>query len=632
MRFNKTTLAAAALLTIGSPAFAGTLLCNYGSPGNLATANGGINYSVLPGGSTYGPTNVVNPTTGEGNGPIGFIAGATASTSCPAGYTEVGYAATTAELTSLISAGSTGNPNAVIYNNGGTSANPNTVTVANGVNGTDATNVDQLNAGMASTLGSANSYTDSKVAGANQYTDSQVSNAINVSKSYTDSKVAGANQYTDQQVSNAITVSRSYTDSQITDAREYTDQQVAGAINISEAYTDQKTKYFAANSSGPASVASGTDTIAIGPGTQVTGDNSIGAGAWNLVTGTGSGAFGGSNAVSGNGSYVQGNNNTVGQDNSFVVGNNVTTTQANSVVLGNGSMDRAATTVTGTTINGTAYDFAGAGSSANGVVSVGAAGAERQIINVAPGELSATSTDAVNGSQLNATNQAVNRLGANVDNLGNSTAMNFGGGSAYDPVTGAVSAPRYVVNNVAYNNVGSALNAVGSTVAGNNTNGLPPASATGSNSVAVGAGSVADRANTVSFGAPGAERQLTNVAPGIAPTDAVNLGQARAMVGNSVQQANAYTDQAVQALDTKTRKEMAGVGALARASSALVPNARAEGNASVSMAAGTYGGQSAVAVGVNYYASNQILLTSKIGVTSAGPSKVGFAVGATIGF
>jgi autotransporter adhesin len=148
----------------------------------------------------------------------------------------------------------------------------------------------------------------------------------------------------------------------------------------------------------------------------------------------------------------------------------------------------------------------------------------------------------------------------------------------------------------------------------------------------VGAVPGATLANTVSFGIPGAERQLTNVAPGTAPTDAANLGQVQSMVGNGVQQAKAYTDQEIQTLDAKTRKNMAGVGAMAMASSALVPNARAEGNASVSMAAGTYGGQSAVALGVNYYASNQILLNAKLGVASAGPSRAGVAVGATIGF
>jgi autotransporter adhesin len=53
----------------------------------------------------------------------------------------------------------------------------------------------------------------------------------------------------------------------------------------------------------------------------------------------------------------------------------------------------------------------------------------------------------------------------------------------------------------------------------------PGAQATAANSVAIGQGSVASAPNTVSFGSAGNERRLTNVAAGIAPTDAVNVGQ-----------------------------------------------------------------------------------------------------------
>ncbi|WP_308019447.1 YadA-like family protein [Neisseria cinerea] len=52
------------------------------------------------------------------------------------------------------------------------------------------------------------------------------------------------------------------------------------------------------------------------------------------------------------------------------------------------------------------------------VVSVGSAGNEAQIQNVAPGVVSKESTDAVNGSQLHATNQSINRLGDTVNNIG----------------------------------------------------------------------------------------------------------------------------------------------------------------------------------------------------------------------
>jgi autotransporter adhesin len=61
----------------------------------------------------------------------------------------------------------------------------------------------------------------------------------------------------------------------------------------------------------------------------------------------------------------------------------------------------------------------GAGSIADqaNTVSVGAVGGERRIVNLAPGTISATSTDAVNGSQLFATNQNVATNAANIGSL-----------------------------------------------------------------------------------------------------------------------------------------------------------------------------------------------------------------------
>ena len=51
------------------------------------------------------------------------------------------------------------------------------------------------------------------------------------------------------------------------------------------------------------------------------------------------------------------------------------------------------------------------------------------------------------------------------------------------------------------------------------------ANASARDSVALGSRSVANDPNTVSVGAPGSERRITNVAPGINPTDAVNMSQ-----------------------------------------------------------------------------------------------------------
>lgn len=165
---------------------------------------------------------------------------------------------------------------------------------------------------------------------------------------------------------------------------------------------------------GNGAMATADQAVALGTGARATGASSISIGTGNEVSGKNSGAFGDPNTVSGAGSYAFGNNNTIAQDNTFVLGTGVTTTQANSVVLGNASTDRAATAVTGITINGKAYTFAGVGSAASGVASVGSKGGERQLINVAAGEISQTSTDAINGSQLYATNQAIGNLSSTV--------------------------------------------------------------------------------------------------------------------------------------------------------------------------------------------------------------------------
>jgi autotransporter adhesin len=68
-------------------------------------------------------------------------------------------------------------------------------------------------------------------------------------------------------------------------------------------------------------------------------------------------------------------------------------------------------------------------------------------------------------------------------------------------------------------------NATGGVAIGQGAAVLPGAA----NSVALGAGSVASEPNTVSVGAPGAERRITNLAPGINGTDAANMDQLNAV-------------------------------------------------------------------------------------------------------
>ncbi|MCO4882855.1 YadA family autotransporter adhesin [Paraburkholderia caribensis] len=118
--------------------------------------------------------------------------------------------------------------------------------------------------------------------------------------------------------------------------------------------------------------------------------------------------------------------------------------------------------------------------------------------------------------------------------------------------------------------------------------------ASADNSVALGQGSIADRANTVSVGAAGQERQITNVAAGVQGTDAVNLNQLNQGMSSAVGQAKAYTDDQVRS----ARKDGYG-GAAAAIAMAGLPQAVLPGRGMVAMAAGTYGGQSAMALGVS---------------------------------
>ncbi|MEJ6456721.1 YadA-like family protein [Fusobacterium nucleatum] len=134
-----------------------------------------------------------------------------------------------------------------------------------------------------------------------------------------------------------------------------------------------------AGGSGMANSATGTGSTGLGTDNTVTGDYSTAVGYKNKVSGNHSGAFGDPNVVTGNGSYAFGNDNNIAGDNNFVLGNNVNIGSGiqNSVALGNNS------TV-----------------SSSNEVSVGSATQQRKITNVADGEVSATSTDAVTGRQL----------------------------------------------------------------------------------------------------------------------------------------------------------------------------------------------------------------------------------------
>lgn len=148
-----------------------------------------------------------------------------------------------------------------------------------------------------------------------------------------------------------------------------------------------------ANAAGTSSVAIGGGDGTGGGGSSATGDRAVAVGRNSSASGTNSIAIGGaSGTTSGAGANASANN-------AVSIGSGSSVSLANSVALGSGSVASAVTaTTTWTTANGvvSGSTFAVNQAPTNGVVAIG----NRQIQGVADGEVSATSTNAINGSQL----------------------------------------------------------------------------------------------------------------------------------------------------------------------------------------------------------------------------------------
>ena len=174
-------------------------------------------------------------------------------------------------------------------------------------------------------------------------------------------------------------------------------------------YGNQAYAVGAGNTIGSATVNTATETNGSAAGADQDKITTVTAGT---VKGNMAGAFGYKNTINADNAYTVGSNSTVSADGAMVLGNNASVTakngmalgsntkvaNENAVALGAGSETAAAVATLSATINGTAHNFAGINPAST--VSVGKAGSERTITNVAAGRISATSTDAINGSQL----------------------------------------------------------------------------------------------------------------------------------------------------------------------------------------------------------------------------------------
>ena len=139
----------------------------------------------------------------------------------------------------------------------------------------------------------------------------------------------------------------------------------------------------------------------------------------NFNAGNKSHILGAENTVMSEGSSVIGNNNNLLKEatNTFVLGSNISTNVPNSVALGYDTVLSSPVATVSHTIAGTQYNFAG--TAPVGTVSIGAEGKERTLTNLAAGRISNTSTDGINGSQLNAVIETLNSLNTELTTLKN---------------------------------------------------------------------------------------------------------------------------------------------------------------------------------------------------------------------
>ena len=160
---------------------------------------------------------------------------------------------------------------------------------------------------------------------------------------------------------------------------------------------------------GNGATSQGTYDVAIGSDVTANGNNSVAIGRNAKTSNTSSLAIGvyGTKGTSATGAYsiAMGRDVTASAESAIAIGKDAVSDKKNAVAIGSGTdTSSVATAQSSTTIAGKSYSWSKgvlSGADLAGMqVSVGKSGAERQIKNVAAGEVSANSTDAINGSQL----------------------------------------------------------------------------------------------------------------------------------------------------------------------------------------------------------------------------------------
>ena len=206
-------------------------------------------------------------------------------------------------------------------------------------------------------------------------------------------------------------------------------------------------------------------------GTSTIDSNKVSVvGTYNTLIGERSNVLGHNNKLMQvNQATVLGNYNETRGDYTYILGSDIETLDSNSVILGHRSASREFTSVSSATVGSLEFNgFAGATVQtvnghyesddpvSSGVVSIGAKDNERQLIYVAAGQVNKNSTDAINGSQLYATNNVLNNTATSVSKLlgGNAALASDGtitytniGGTNKDTVEDAIASNVVAINN-----------------------------------------------------------------------------------------------------------------------------------------------------------------------------------------
>ena len=524
-----------------------------------ASRCGGDNTSSLVYRIDPGPTSVGSddgPVAGSGAGNYGWISGC-ASVATGLGYTVLGSFANGGSFTGVTAIGNqaTGGANfatahgteslargvaSMALGAGSTATGKNPVSIGGGgasvlsvADSTTASGDGSIAMGVNATKGAQAAATDSIALGGQSSVAAGATSGIAIGRGATtqgtmgiamgDGVVSGA-------TGNNVAIGSDGTTANSLDAS-------GGAVAIGRG---QKATGNGAVAIGDPNVANGTGAVALGAdntaagdaGGTVAADGAVAIGNANSALGTGNIAIGSNSTASGTGATAMGVGANAGASNAIALGTGATAGQAGAVALGAGSVTAAAVGTASTVIGGITYNFAG--TTPASTVSVGAPGAERTITNVAAGQLSATSTDAINGSQLLATNLAVQ----NIRDVSGVVTSRWVLGSPTTYVAPASSGTNSTA--IGSGAIVSANNSVavgtGATAATDNSVALGNDSTTAAGVASPGvtlrgttyAFAGANPAGVVSLGSAGAERQLQNVAAGqisATSTDAINGSQ-----------------------------------------------------------------------------------------------------------